>query len=176
MTPKTTLWTIGLLILVTGCSPRSDPAATRPAGATTIGLSSTPLPPLSDASAAGTSGTTLFEKLPPARTGVDFINTTDLTNPRKHLFDSPFVTGGVAIGDVNGDGKPDLFLLSGVKGNKLFLQIAEFRFEDATNKAGLSNGNGWGAGAAMVNIDNDGDLNIYIANYDAPAGFAAENP
>ena len=46
--------------------------------------------------------------------------------------------------------------------------MGEFRFRDVTNAAGVDGGDAWGAGVAMVDIDNDGDLDIYVCNYDAP--------
>lgn len=148
-----------------GCSGNDTPPTKKPVGTVPVDILSTPLPPLS---ASTNTDATLFEKLSPSQTGVNFVNSADVTNARKYLYNSPFVTGGVAIGDVSGDGKPDLFLLNGVKGNKLFVQTASFQFEDATKQARLIDTKAWGAGAAMVDIDNDGDLDIYVANYDAP--------
>lgn len=148
-----------------GCSGNDTPPDKQSVEPAPADIHSTPLPPLV---ALDNADATLFEKLPPSQTGVDFVNAADLNNARKYLYNSPFVAGGVAIGDVSGDGKPDIFLLNGVKGNKLFVQTTNFRFDDATTRAGLTGTEAWGAGAAMVDIDNDGDLDIYVANYDAP--------
>ncbi|MFC1758756.1 FG-GAP-like repeat-containing protein [Planctomycetota bacterium] len=101
-------------------------------------------------------------------TGVDFIAPIDVAHPRKYLYHSGFMSGGVAIGDVDGDDRPDLFLVSGPGENKLYRQTSTWKFEDITDSADIAGGSAWGAGAAMVDVDNDGDLDIYVCNYDSP--------
>jgi hypothetical protein len=77
--------------------------------------------------------------------------------------------GGVAIGDLNGDKLPDLFFTSGPRENALYLQKkgGKLKFEEFA-EAGVAGGDRWGTGAAMVDIDNDGDLDLYVCNYEAP--------
>ncbi|MEN8865698.1 MAG: FG-GAP-like repeat-containing protein [Akkermansiaceae bacterium] len=127
------------------------------------GLSAEPLE-------AATSGKaeTVFESLSPEMTGIDFVNPIDQAHPQKHLFASAVSCGGVSIGDINGDGWPDIFLTSGPKKNRLYRQTSPMQFEDVTEAAKLDSGNAWSAGAAIVDIDNDGDLDIYICNFDSP--------
>ena len=84
------------------------------------------------------------------------------------VYHSGFACGGVAIGDLDGDHRPDLFLVSGPGSNRLFRQEADFQFKDISAQTGIDGGNAWGAGAAMADIDNDGDLDIYVCNHDAP--------
>ena len=55
-------------------------------------------------------------------------------------------TGGVAIGDFDGDGLPDIYLVSGPGKNKLYRQVAPMKFEDVTAKAGVDGGDAWGVG------------------------------
>ncbi|TWT72840.1 ASPIC and UnbV [Posidoniimonas polymericola] len=109
-----------------------------------------------------------FTLLSTADTGVSFINRVDAGHPLKRLYHSGFVCGGVSIGDVDGDEIPDLYLTSGPGRNRLYRQSAPLEFEDITDSARVSGGDSWGAGAAMADIDNDGDLDIYVCNYDSP--------
>jgi len=52
--------------------------------------------------------------------------------------------------------------------NRLYRQISPLKFEDITDRAKLDSSDAWSAGATMADIDNDGDLDIYICNYDTP--------
>lgn len=114
-----------------------------------------------------TQGEQLFTRLSPKTTGINFQNTIDVKEPLKRLYHSGFVCGGVALGDFNGDTRLDIFLVSGPGKNKLYLQREDFRFEDMSSSSGIEGGNVWGAGVAAVDIENDGDLDLYICNYDS---------
>ena len=70
---------------------------------------------------------------------------------------------GVASGDVNNDGKPDL-LLTGFGTFKLMLNAGNGKFTDATAAAGLNNLS-WGSSAALIDLDRDGWLDIFVVNY-----------
>lgn len=70
---------------------------------------------------------------------------------------------GVAVGDVNNDGLPDV-LLTQYGGIRLFLNRGGGRFEDVTAESGLRN-NLWGASAAFVDYDRDGWLDLIVVNY-----------
>ena len=111
---------------------------------------------------------TRFHRLTPKETGIDFIHRLDPKHAMRRLYHSGFVCGGVAVGDVDGDGRVDLYLISGPGPNQLYRQVADFQFENVTAKANVDGGDAWGAGAAMADIDNDGDLDIFVCNYDAP--------
>lgn len=127
-------------------------------------IQGTPLAPQEGAAAGGS----LFEALSPEVTGVNVINPIDLKHPLRFLYHSGFGCGGVYVGDIDGDGLPDLLLLNGPGENKLFRNKGNFKFEDITAKAGVGGGDRWGVGGAIVDINNDGKLDIYICNYDAP--------
>ncbi|MBN1442183.1 MAG: CRTAC1 family protein, partial [Planctomycetes bacterium] len=113
-------------------------------------------------------GEPLFESLPPERTGIDFACRMDRSHPRSNLNHTAFVSGGAAMGDVTGDGRPDLFFTYGPGENRLYRQGDDLRFEDVTESAGVGGGDAWGVGAAMADIDSDGDLDIYVCNYGSP--------
>jgi hypothetical protein len=70
---------------------------------------------------------------------------------------------GVAIGDVNNDGLPDV-LLTQYDGIKLLLNRGGGKFEDVTVSAGLANP-GWGVSAAFLDYDRDGWLDLVVVNY-----------
>ena len=110
----------------------------------------------------------MFQSLSPEATGVDFANAVDYSHPQQYLFATVVTCGGVAIGDVDNDGWSDIFFTSGPKKNRLYRQISPLKFEDITDRAKLDSGDAWSAGATMADIDNDGDLDIYVCNFDTP--------
>ncbi|HWB04870.1 MAG TPA: FG-GAP-like repeat-containing protein [Verrucomicrobiales bacterium] len=122
---------------------------------------------LAPASAA-TEKAKLFQKLDPAACGVDFVNPIDTSHPLKRLYIGGFACGGVTIGDLDGDGMADLYLTSGPRANRLYRQTGGLKFEDVTKPAGVGGDGQWSAGAALVDIEGDGDLDIYVCRYDAP--------
>ncbi len=71
---------------------------------------------------------------------------------------------GVAVGDYNNDGYPD-FYLTYFDHAILYKNEGGKRFADVTEKAGVGNGTRWGASAAWGDYDNDGNLDLYVANY-----------
>ncbi len=70
---------------------------------------------------------------------------------------------GVAVGDVNNDGKPDV-VVTGLGTLKLFLNLGAGKFRDATAESGLVNLS-WGMSAAFADIDRDGWLDLFVVNY-----------
>ncbi|MAE67905.1 MAG: RNA-binding protein [Phycisphaeraceae bacterium] len=139
-----------------------NPVAARDVNLGKRDLSATPF----KASVNGIS--TRFEPMSAATTGIAFINPLDEKSPLRYLYHSGTACGGVAIGDVDGDGRPDLYFVSGPGRNRLFRQTGDFRFTDAIGPATVDGGEAWGTGATMADVDNDGDLDLYVCNYAAP--------
>ncbi len=106
---------------------------------------------------------TQFTSIPSSRSGVTFTNT--LSNSEYfNIIKTPnfYDGGGVAIGDVNNDGLADIYFSSNQWQNKLYLNKGNFKFEDITAKAGVGGAGNWKTGVAMVDINGDGLLDIYV--------------
>lgn len=109
-------------------------------------------------------------------TGINFSN--DIHNtPDFNIFSyrNFYNGGGSAIGDINNDGLADIFFTANQGSNKLYLNKGNFKFEDITDKAGFKNGGKWGTGVVMVDINNDGWLDIYICNAGYQKNIGQEN-
>ncbi len=92
----------------------------------------------------------------------DRISLTDVTAGSG--LEAPFYGMGVALGDVDRDGHPDV-LLTGVGGARLYRNLGG-RFQDITAQAGVGGApEDWSSAAAFFDFDNDGHLDLYVANY-----------
>ena len=110
-------------------------------------------------------GPPLFQQLTGNQTGIYFNNTVkDDKNLNIFNFRNFYNGGGVAIGDVNNDGKPDIFFTSNEGKNRLYLNKGNWKFEDVSEKAGITGINSWHTGVVMADVNGDGWLDIYISN------------
>ena len=112
-----------------------------------------------------TTGLVLFEKLSPSQTHINFSN--NLTYDAKfniYTYRNFYNGGGVAIGDINNDGLPDVFFTANMSPNKLYLNKGNLQFEDITEKAGIGKIGKWSTGVSMADVNGDGFLDIYVCN------------
>jgi len=116
------------------------------------------------AAGCGSGEPPLFERMPSSTTGIDFNNT--IVENRSSLnpidFDYLYNGGGVAVGDFDNDGRPDLYFTGNTVRNRLYLNRGEFQFEDVTETAQVSADGAWSTGVALVDINQDGWLDIYV--------------
>ena len=105
----------------------------------------------------------LFSLLDSNSTGIYFKNTLKESESANVLNYAYFYNGGgVAIGDINNDGLPDILFTGNMVSNRLYLNKGNFQFEDITEKSGIGAMQGWCTGATMADVNGDGRLDIYI--------------
>ncbi len=140
---------------------------------------------------SGPRGTTMFTELPPAQTGIS--TTNNYADPRMWTeryqeFVYGAIGSGAAIGDYDNDGLPDVFVVSKTEGCQLFRNLGGWRFEDVTERAGVSSRveaswtdaakswlglgdappDAWKQGATFVDVNNDGRLDLYVCRFGVP--------
>jgi len=105
----------------------------------------------------------LFSQVPSSTTRVTFSNTIE-GRPDRHVLNYTYLYngGGVAAGDVNGDGRPDLYFTANMGPNALYLNRGNFQFEEVTAAAGVVDSTGWTTGVTMADVNGDGRLDIYV--------------
>ncbi len=119
---------------------------------------------------------TLFEKLEAGYTHIKFSN--DLSYDSKfnvYTYRNFYNGGGVAIGDINNDGLPDIFFTANMKENRLYLNKGNMQFEDITDKANIHKKGKWSTGVSMADVNGDGFIDIYVCNSGDIKGDSREN-
>lgn len=108
-----------------------------------------------------------FQSLPAEITGLNlthqFPEGGDL-----HLLQDFGASAGVCTGDVDGDGLPDVFIGNYNKGGRLYRNMGRMKFEDMTIESGVETHGKWTTGVSFVDIENDGDLDLYVCAYRSP--------
>jgi hypothetical protein len=105
----------------------------------------------------------LFRLMKPEETGIQFQNTLPENDQFNILvYEYYYNGGGVAIGDVNNDGLADIFFSANLVSNRLYLNQGNLKFQEVTQATGIVSRPGWKTGVTMVDINQDGFLDIYI--------------
>ena len=111
------------------------------------------------------NGNKLFTSLSYKRTGINFKNWVKESETFNVLDYGYLYNGaGVAAGDLNNDGLPDLYFAGNLTKSKLYINKGNFRFEDITEKAGFDGSGTWNTGVTMADINGDGFLDIYVCS------------
>ena len=133
--------------------------------------------PISEPLAArsGPAGSTLFATVEPSASGL--VSENRYADPtmwweRYQEFTVGAIGTGIAVGDYDGDGLPDVFVVSKTESCRLFRNLGAWRFEDVTERAGVADRGSdaaiWKQGAAFADVNNDGHLDLYLCRFGAP--------
>ena len=108
---------------------------------------------------------TLFNQISSFHSGINFNNTVtenDSVNPIDLV--NVYNGGGVGIGDFNNDGWQDIYFTGNMVPCKLYLNKGNFTFEDITGQAGVAGMGRWARGVSVIDINNDGLMDLYVCN------------
>lgn len=105
----------------------------------------------------------LFKLLEPKTTNLNFSNQLTPSIELNIFSYMYFYNGaGLGTGDFNNDGWPDIFFAANQSSNRLYLNKGKFQFEDVTTKSGIEENTNWSTGVTVVDINNDGWLDVYV--------------
>lgn len=106
----------------------------------------------------------LFQYMPARQTNVDFNNKLKPTDEANFfIYDNFYQGAGVGLGDINNDGLLDIYFCGNQEKDRLYMNKGDFVFEDITKKSGiLAADEGWSSSVSMIDINNDGLLDIYV--------------
>ncbi|MDI9337323.1 MAG: VCBS repeat-containing protein [Alphaproteobacteria bacterium] len=112
---------------------------------------------------------TTFTILLPSHTNIYFKNTVP-ENDSLNILDYPNIYngGGVGVADFNGDSLLDLYFVGNFVDDKLYLNKGNFQFQDITAAAGILKDDIWGRGVSVVDINQDGWMDIYLTGTLSP--------
>lgn len=125
----------------------------------------------------GQNWSKLFRPLDVSRAGIDFVHRWNPPPKHRDQLTNAFSGGGVAVGDYDQDGLPDIFICGQVNGGQLFKNSGGFRF---INKSSLlkppATAGTWATGASWADVDNDGWLDLYVCGFDCPNRLYLNRP
>ena len=106
---------------------------------------------------------TLFQLLPPEKTGIGFQNDV-MEDEYLNILSNEYIYNGagVGIGDFNNDDLQDIFFSGSQVTNRLYLNNGDLTFNDITLKSHIADRGRWSTGVAVVDLNNDGWQDIYV--------------
>ena len=118
----------------------------------------------------------MFEEMSPAKTGIKFKNLLKESSELHVLNYGYFYNGGgVAIGDVNNDGLPDIYFTGNLVASRLYLNQGNWTFKEVAEEAGVAAAGLWNTGVTMADITGDGWLDIYVSRSAAKVPMRRQN-
>lgn len=118
----------------------------------------------------------LYTLMDNATIGIDFVNQLSYDRAfNVYTYRNYYNGGGVAIGDVNGDSLPDIYMTANLLPNRLYINRGDWKFEDVSESAGVVGQRAWSTGVTMVDVNADGHLDIYVCNSGDVEGDNKEN-
>jgi hypothetical protein len=148
-TLRTIFYCLVVFVLQAGCNSKTENLESSPPTVAVSQPHSTPL----------------FTLLSPQQSGVTFANTlTEGLNTNILMYEYFYNGGGVAAGDLNGDGLIDLYFSSNMSPNKCYINKGNMKFEDVTSSSKITDRPGpWKTGVTFVDINGDKKLDIYLS-------------
>ena len=118
----------------------------------------------------------LFQDIPASQSGIDFRNVLKETKDFNVLTYSYFYNGGgVAIGDLNNDGLPDIYFTGNLVASHLYLNQGAWKFKEVAEVSGVAASGLWNTGVTMADVNDDGRLDIYVCRSAAAEPDARRN-
>jgi enediyne biosynthesis protein E4 len=108
---------------------------------------------------------TLFQLLDSEDTNIDFVNQLDFKGKFNiYTYRNFYNGGGVGLADINNDGLLDIYFISNMEKNRLYLNKGNFEFEDITESSNTGGTRAWSTGVSMADVNGDGWIDIYVCN------------
>lgn len=118
----------------------------------------------------------LFSEISPTDSNIDFQNILTPTEEyNMYIFRNFYNGSGVAVGDLTGNGLPDIFLTGNMTSNRLYENKGNYEFVDITDQAGLNSEGYWSTGASIADINGNGLLDIFVTLSGEPSGEERHN-
>ena len=130
-----------------------------------------------EARGSGQKRSMLFRPVDVSGAGIDFVHRWNPPAKHRDQLTNAFSGGGVAVGDYDQDGLPDLFICGQINGGQLFKNLGGFKFiNQSTVLEPPAPVGTWATGASWADIDNDGWLDLYVCGFDCPNRLYMNRP